>query len=230
MLTCTAITSFAACQVDAADRYHPIPKYLDRFYITEKNDFGSLVIKNSVSSRIRGLSPDGKIFVGQEQDSSGPFSNDQAFIWFDGDASITKLGTLKTGNKGDSIANAISANGQVVVGDTATDLGDVQAFIWREQDGKMESLGTLKADNSGSSYAGAVSADGSVVVGMSAIDVANPDDSALQAFIWRADKPKPVGLGTFRADGLGYSSARAISADGKAVVGMADAENGHVSN
>ena len=113
------------------------------------------------------------------------FCTTQIYSFSANATSITQdLGTLKADNSGRSAANAVSADGRVVVGYAETDLGSTQAFRHNEGDIKMTNLGTLKADNSGSSVAFAVSADGRVVVGYAETDLGN----ARRAVIWKTEK------------------------------------------
>ena len=74
--------------------------------------------------------------------------------------SLTWLGTLPGG--GYSFANAVSADGSVVVGWADNAAWQRRAFRWTASGG-MQDLGTLPGYDI--SYASGVSADGSVVVG-----------------------------------------------------------------
>nr|WP_232897400.1 autotransporter domain-containing protein [Pontibaca salina] len=118
------------------------------------------------------------------------------------------LGTLG----GSSYAQAVSADGAVVVGWSKLESGSARAFRWA--DGKMTDLGTL-----GGSYSAAyaVSADGAVVVGES-----NHESGFTLAFRW-ADG-EMTDLGTL---GGRNSAAFAVSADGTVVVGHSEFERGN---
>ena len=144
---------------------------------------GTLKADNSGYSRVIGLSADGMVVAGVAQTDfiSDGRNNEQAFIWHKGDAKMTGLGTLKADNSGTSIAEAMSADGRVIVGLADTDfVKSRQAFIWREGDAKITGLGTLRADDSGSSRAGSVSADGTVVLG-----AAETDSHETHGVIWK---------------------------------------------
>ena len=93
------------------------------------------------------------------------------------------LGALEDGDESNSYAIDVSADGNVVVGESRVNISDnswtYHAFIWTPQDGMLD-LGTLGGNYS---YARAVSADGNVVIGQS--DLA--DNSSSRAFRWTAD-------------------------------------------
>jgi len=84
---------------------------------------------------------------------------------------------------------AISANGQVVVGNTAGNPGEQEAWYWTEETG-MVALGDLPGGTD-RSLAYGVSADGSVIVGV------GNSTSGNEAFRWTASTGM-VGLGTWR--------------------------------
>jgi probable HAF family extracellular repeat protein len=115
------------------------------------------------------------------------------------------LGTLGGNYSG---ADAVSADGSVVVGSAQNAAGKWRAFRWTAARG-MQNLGTLGGDES---WAYGVSADGSVVVGWAY-------NAAWQrrAFRWTASGGMQD-LGTLGGDG-GW--ANAVSADGSVVVGWA---------
>ena len=86
-----------------------------------------------------------------------------------------------------NVASAVSADGRVVVGTSASASGD-QAFRWTV-DGELRALGMLPG-YAASSWAYAVSADGSVVVGESLEQSGGP----ARAFIWTAESGmQPLG-------------------------------------
>lgn len=140
-------------------------------------------------------------------------------------ASFSGLGDLPGGNFF-SRANAVSADGSVVVGassrdDTHNSLGRSEAFRWTE-DGGMVGLGALdfvivQNDQEfvfpGRSQANGVSADGSVVVGLSRDDIRGD-----RLFQWTAED------GMLTLSDLGNDAALSTvvedaSADGSMVVG-----------
>ncbi len=144
------------------------------------------------------------------------------------------LGTLQGGPKdGGSRANAVSANGTVVVGfaqtDTANNLNDafngyeIRAYRWDTADGGMIDLGTLGPPG-GTSNATDVSADGAVVVGFAETNdgAFGPFGGNLRAFRWDAASESMKDLGTLQTGTEdGSSSATAVSTDGTVVVGSA---------
>ena len=123
-------------------------------------------------------------------------------------ASLTPLGDLP-GGVFDSRANAVSADGSVVVGTSSSTSGS-QTFRWTAGGG-MVGLGVLPGD--AFSEPGGVSADGSVVVGYSGTVFPTLQT---RAFRWTAG-PGMVSLGVLPGDTS--SSAAGVSADGSVVVG-----------
>ena len=126
-----------------------------------------------------------------------------------------------------SYARTISADGTAVIGYTHVTLErdgnpytTSQAFRW-SADG-WQVLGSLKADGTGYSDASAINADGSVIVGSAETDNQDIFHYNRQAFRWTSDGM--VGLGTLRTNGIGYSHATAVSADGSVVVGDTDTD------
>lgn len=107
-----------------------------------------------------------------------------------------------------SIAQAVSADGSVVVGQSLSENGP-EAFRWEE--GEMEGLGYLPGGNV--STARAVSADGSVVIGES------NSENGIEAFRW--EEGEMEGLGDLPGGDF-YSAALDLSADGSVIVGISD--------
>lgn len=123
--------------------------------------------------------------------------------------SFQGIGDLRGGQYRSRIT-AVSANGQVVIGDAYSDLGG-EAFRW--EDGVMLGLGDLPGGRYGS-IARAVSADGSVIAGVATID----SDTNV-AFRWEngimSALPSLPGL-------PGYPSPSipdGVSGDGRIIVG-----------
>ena len=135
---------------------------------------------------------------------------------------MTGLGFLGTGNF--SSANAISADGSVVVGFSGYDSsGKQEAFRWTG--GVMTGLGFLGTGNE--SYAYAVSADGSVVVGESY------SSGNSEAFRWtQATQMQSInqwlaGAGVAAPAGWQLQSATGVSANGTVVMGNGVDANGN---
>ena len=186
-------------------------------------DLGSLRADNLGTSTATAMNTDGMVIVGHAETDDG---SAHAFRWtgFDREMlfygnEMLDLGTLRAGNSGSSHANAISADGSVIVGRSDTNDNAKHAFRWMDNGKGMQDLGTLRADNSGSSTATAISADSTVIIGQS-----HTDDNAKRAFRWVDDGKGMQDLGTLRADNSGNSMARSISADGSIIVGESDGD------
>lgn len=183
-------------------------------------DLGTLKADNSGQSYATAVSADGSTIVGYAQDDGG-FYNLRAFRWVDDGAGVLDLGTLKADNSGQSFAEAVSADGSVIVGYSDADIGIPRAFRWMDDGADMLDLGSLRADNLGFSAAKAVSADGGVIVGHAEVD-----SGETRAFRWVDDGTGMLDLGSLRADNLGSSYAAAVSADGGTIVGSARNDSG----
>ena len=146
-------------------------------------------------------SADGSVVVG----TSGNISNGQAFLWTS-EAGMVGLGHLPGGFS--SNANAVSADGNVVVGSAVSyeGISGTFAFRWTSSDG-IVSLGDLPGSMDHYGEAIDTSADGAVVVGF----------ASHQAFRWTA-KEGMVGLGVLPGGDFS-SAARGVSADGGVIVG-----------
>ena len=168
------------------------------------------------------ISPDGSVMVGRAQYllpelsllPGGPIRNS------------TYLGTLSqhqvNGQNAPGEANAISHDGQVIVGwssrfesPSAPTWSGPEAFRWT-QGGGMVSLGDL-AGGALRSIAHDANSDGSVIVGISASG--NGDE----AFLWRSATNSMIGLGDLPG-GSFQSIANAVSGDGSIVVGSSNDE------
>jgi len=170
-----------------------------------------------------GVSGDGGTVVGQSWNSAG---RGEAFYWTSAAGSVG-LGTLDhhANVVAESSANAISTDGQVIVGMSTSDAypDSHEAFRWKA--GTMTGLGTLNGTGSGTySAANAVNADGSVIVGQSSSNtVINPIfGTSGEAFRWT--QGGMVGLGALNPDDF-ESSALAVNADGSVVVGYSIDQN-----
>ena len=134
-------------------------------------------------------------------------------------AEFQGLGDLP-GRKFESHAWAVSADGAVVVGSSASLMGDSEAFLWSRQVG-MAALGGLPDTKrklpSISSRADSVSDDGTAVVG-------NSVGGSTKAFRWtKADGMQELGSLPGR---YSVSSARGISGDGQIIVGQSASTGG----
>ena len=135
-------------------------------------------------------------------------SGSTAFRWENG--TLLDLGTLGGSY---SVANGISADGSVVVGESNTDSLTWQRRGFRWENGSLEDIGTL--GNVYYTYAEAISADGTVIAGTS-----HNSDNAQRAFRWEDGTLEDLGhLGGGQSDG------RDVSVDGLVVVGSSIDEN-----
>ena len=158
------------------------------------------------ASSASGVSADGSVVVGYAYNTIGFY---RAFRWESG--VMQDLGTLPGG--GNSSASGVSADGSVVVGGSYEASGYYHAFRWTASGG-MQDLGTLGGTTS-ASYG--VSADGSVVVGG-----AQNASRGYHAFRWTASRGMENLNSTFApllTDGSYLAEARAISPDGRYIVG-----------
>ena len=130
---------------------------------------------------------------------------------------MVDLGTLRADNSGNSIVNALSADGSVAAGNAQSNTEFQRAFRWTEAGGMVD-LGTLKTDNSGDSEANALSADGSVAAGW-----AESDTELQRAFRW-TEADGMADLGTLKTDNSGGSEAYALSADGSVAAGWTESD------
>ncbi len=175
-------------------------------------------------STATGVSADGSVIVGY---CIGTDYLSRAFRWTEA-GGMVDLGALPSGYVV-SRANAVSADGLVVVGQLATgdnSSANREAFRWTQAGGYVV-LGDLPGMQVHSD-ALAVSADGSVVVGYA--NGATFDDSS---FIWDATN----GLRSLRtlltaagkAAGWSLSSATGISSDGTKIVGFGSPNSGQAT-
>jgi probable HAF family extracellular repeat protein len=162
------------------------------------------------------VSADGSVVVGNSSSTGSIFLPwTEAFRWTE-TGGMVGFGDLG-GGQFESKANAVSADGSVVVGTTG------EAFRWTAAEG-MVGLGDLPGAGFQSAAHG-VSADGSVIVGE-----AHPEDAISEAFRWTAVGGM-VGLGDLPSTNPGSGSfrsiARAVSADGSVVVGQGRPDGGY---
>jgi probable HAF family extracellular repeat protein len=144
--------------------------------------------------------------------STASGTRSEAFRWSTTNG-MTALGDPPGGNF-NSRAWAVSADGTVIVGEgsSATSGSNLEGFRWSA--GSFTGLGDLPGGIF-HSIAYAASADGSVIVGYSI-----PPSGVHEAFRWTATNGM-VGLGFLPCDT--WSIARAVSGDGRIIVG--DAQN-----
>ncbi len=197
---------------------------------SEMCNLGTLSDGTYAYSVANGVSADGNVVVGQSGSAAGNF----AFRWVAGgtagDAGNPEMEDLGTLTGGDySVANGVSADGNVVVGQSGSAAGYV-AFRW-VAGGTAGDLGNPQMENLGAltggafSYANGVNADGSVVVGASRSTV------GVRAFRWVAGgtagdlgNPQMENLGTLTGGTDSY--ANDVNADGSVVVGYSDSTAG----
>lgn len=111
------------------------------------------------SSHASAISADGSTIAGYVFDQNGMY---QAMYWTQA-TGMVGIGSLPTAPGQNSFANAVSANGSVIVGSAVADGAfNNHAFRWTQATG-IQDLGTLPGG--AYSYAVAVSADGSIVAG-----------------------------------------------------------------
>lgn len=150
------------------------------------------------------INADGTVIVGSGSSTNGV----EAFRWTIG-GEILGLGDLAPGMFR-SEASDVSADGNVIVGNSWVEKNHLEAFRWTMEDG-MIGLGDLKR---GVTYsrANGVSATGNVIVGL------GHSTFCEEAFRWNKHAGMQ-GLG-FLKPGRG-TEAHAVNADGSVVVGVA---------
>lgn len=111
------------------------------------------------SSHASAISADGSTIAGYVFDQNGMY---QAMYWTQA-TGMVGIGSLPTAPGQNSFANAVSANGSVIVGSAVADGAfNNHAFRWTQATG-IQDLGTLPGG--AYSYAVAVSADGTIIAG-----------------------------------------------------------------
>jgi probable HAF family extracellular repeat protein len=149
------------------------------------------------------VSENGSVIVGE---SALPNGHYHAVAWFDKTGRITDLGTLIDGAQ--STANAVSADGTVIVGAAGT-ADSRHAVEWRNREKRPTDLNTLGGKTS---EAHGVSGNGSVIVGG-----ATNKDEDMHAAAWIDGATVPVDLGAL---GENNSFAQGVSADGSVIIGQ----------
>lgn len=157
----------------------------------------------SVYQVAKDVSNDGSVVVGYTKLSTMSYAPFGAFRWTSEDGLIG-LGSLPGGSSG-SEAEAVSGDGNVIVGFSGSSNSGSEAFKWTQSEG-MTGLGDLPG-GSFQSRAYDVNVDGSVVVGEAS------SQTGSEAFMWTQD----IGM-----VGLGFTVANAVSTDGNIVVGYSN--------
>lgn len=177
----------------------------------------------STAARATALSAKGSIIVGVgDTKDPPPFptigGEDTRAIFWDSDGAMLDMGILEPESidKRRRSAEAVSADGSVVVGFTDKRFTGSEAFIWTAETG-MVGLGYLPGGGA-LSHAAAISADGSMVVGSS------DTVEGIEAFRWTKELGM-VGLGDLPG-GNRFSSAKATNVDGTVIVGESSGEHG----
>lgn len=147
---------------------------------TTKTELGTLKADNSGGAFVHALNRNGSVAVGGADNDHTPFMQ-RPIVWSGSNwATKTDLGTLRTGNTGNSGAYAVSGDGSLVFGEAVNDNGNTRATAWSGSNWSTKTdLGTLKSDNSGNSEVKAISADGKFGVGW-----ALNDDGNIRAVVW----------------------------------------------
>lgn len=155
---------------------------------------------------VNDLSSDGQIAVGTSLRIDGLTS-----VYWDRDGNIHDIGKLTDLVGATSVAEAVSADGQTIVGFSETTELPLVAFRWTAATGMLP----LGDADSGFLISNALDAshDGSVIVGYSAVS-RQPTD----AFRW-TDTSGFEELG--HLPGLSHSIARSVSGDGSTIIGQA---------
>jgi uncharacterized membrane protein len=164
---------------------------------------GGIIDLGRPASSAKDASFDGKVIIG-----AASRDNSNAFRWT-AETGVEILPGLDIPENGTSTrANAVSANGEFIVGMSAG-----TPYIWSESNGTV-SLGDFKGE------ANELTPAGNIVVGMGSFNAA--DEPFLnQAFRWTAEEGV-LPLGLISGD-TAFSMANAVSADGSIIVGSSAA-------
>jgi probable HAF family extracellular repeat protein len=180
--------------------------------------------RQAIVSSANGVSADGSVVVGQAADASNYL---EAFRWTQGGGMVGlgSLGGLSLGNVFShpalSDADAVSADGSVVVGQAADRSNVLEAFRWTRATG-MIGLGFV--DGAGVNYPGSVAlgvnSNGSVIVGQSS----NASNTS-EAFRWTQATGIRSLAGLLAGAGVNLGgwqllTANAVSLDGQFIVGQ----------
>jgi probable HAF family extracellular repeat protein len=158
------------------------------------------------SSDALSASSDGSVIVGNMQ---GGGTGQEAFRWVEG-VGMVGLGDLP-GGAFQSLANGVSADGNIVVGN-GTSANGWEAFKWTDSTGPV-GLGDLDGGLF-ASFASDISADGIVIVG------SGTDNLGTTATRWTQTGIESLG------NALGETRAFGVSGDGSIIVGDWDSGSG----
>ena len=162
-----------------------------------------------IQSEASAISGDGMSIVGSSRSRTGP-AGDEAFLWTSASGMIG-LGTLGTGQS--SVANAINADGTIIVGSSGLDPESQTPFRWTASGG-MEPLEQFPGEVLTSEPLG-ISADGQTIVGWSAIGTSQVAVRWTDAGIESLGNAPP-----FEASRL---FAQAANEDGSVIIGWGQA-------
>ncbi|HEY1598354.1 MAG TPA: hypothetical protein VGG64_02040 [Pirellulales bacterium] len=168
-------------------------------------------------SEATAVSADGNVVVGHGVSAAS--SSNQAFRWVaDGMGGGIMTPLVIPQGENSTVALAVSADGQTVVGYGGTNGGNSASLMWK--DGTVTNLG-LPAGYT-STEAVAVSGDGSIVVGWNTFGTSNLNH---QAYLWTQNtgmlplQDYLIAHGATNVAGWNLYVPTAISADGRTVVG-----------
>lgn len=208
-----------------SDKQAYIGRYSNGTYSLEP--LGNLGGANTLAN---GVSGDGSTVVGEAENVDGAY---RAFRASTSGGALQDLGTLTPTLSGNSYALGVSHDGTRVVG-YSTRLGTSHAFVWIEgashgvtDNEQMFQLSEL-AGGYGRSEASAISGNGNYAVGYS--DAAATTNRAVRwdlSGLTSGAGDVVLDLGTL-AGTQGWSEARAVSFDGRSVVGSAENADGYV--
>jgi probable HAF family extracellular repeat protein len=163
------------------------------YTVIDPSATGPVAFAGRTMTHVTGISANGAVTVGYAYSSLININADALAFRRESNGTITSLGTL---GGGWSQANAVNADGSVIVGQSRNSNSESEAFVY--QNGTMTGLGLLTGGSSSS--ATGVSADGSVIVGFAltsfgdvhAITYAN--GTLLDATEWMRSLNGPGGL------------------------------------
>lgn len=192
-------------------------------------------VPQGLSAHAQAASADGAVIVGSMYTPGArqqPPEQSEAYRYAD-NTGMVGLGDIPGGDFY-SEAQAVSADGQVIVGISMTD-NYTEPFRWTAE-GSMVSLGRLP-HNTFMAQQIAVNADGSVIVGWAITNTTHtyppePGVTLLSGFIWdqehgmRDFKQELVDDFGFDLSGWGFLAPTGISADGRTIVGTGHGPEG----